>query len=267
MVIDRNSEAKEIVKKLLELLGKNSLDIFFETLYANLRADSPKFKTRVNLLSRYNKLKEDRIKGLLEESTNTRQHNDIINSCIMFCEELSVKDLAINSNETINTVCLETIHEKDINNIDKYWNVRKLFTQSTIFIIVGTHIFAELTDRICAEKLRDKINTIGKYAKGERAIILTDVHFQHSAKRYGNNCVISVGGDSSNEKTLLIENELDKVYADDTTRITYSKNNKILKVAVYGITANDTRKAVDKFINKDKDGLSDFLEYAWKKIE
>lgn len=55
----------------------------------------------------------------------------------------------------------QTDIEKDIRSIEKRWNIEDLVTDKTVFIIVGTHLFCELTDRISCIHLQKEIDSLG----------------------------------------------------------------------------------------------------------
>ncbi len=131
--------------------------------------------------------------------------------------------------------------------------ISSLLSNGTVLIVTGTHILTELYDRPLAETLKKKIHKTSSL----RAIIISDKYYA-SEEAMHSLPVISIGGGEINSLTLEImnfgttRNPIRGVF-DADRRI-----NNTTQIALWGDSASETKRSVEKFINND-DGLKQLL--------
>ena len=255
---------EKIIVELKELAGKNLSD-FLDKLQEVMRSDSINFNYRINLYHNFHENENNKLKGIISMQEYTLEKNIILNNCLELCERIKVEDLLLDTLQEASDNNDQPFFERDIIRVDKDHPVKKIIKNKTIIIVVGTHIFPELTDRVSGEILRDIINKQGNYGLGKRAILLNDKFYLENIKDFKNNPVISIGGERINKQTLAIEMNPSLVIAEKTTRIVYLNiDQPNLQVALTGVTASDTKNAVSTFIISNNRGLSYFIETVWQ---
>jgi SEFIR domain len=170
----------------------------------------------------------------------------------------------------------------DIFKLDRTYDRSSVINKETVLIVVGSTIIAELFDRAAAELLRDHIDQRGAPYAFRRGIVITYEGWKSEASFIKNNPVIAIGGPVINKLTeefvnpnppggrmpppgtMLPPGTTYPIPGQGGKTGCFRKNSVNLpQVALWGDTANDTRGAVEHYLN-DAKGLSAFLDMCWK---
>lgn len=76
------------MKAILELLGERKLDVAFQLLKNAYQANPKKWKDALILLSRYQKISDDSVKGILSYTDQTIVENNLINDTLKYLQQL-----------------------------------------------------------------------------------------------------------------------------------------------------------------------------------
>lgn len=154
------------------------------------------------------------------------------------------------------TLTINPHYDSDLALLDVNFDLKRLVTPKTIFIITSGTIISELLDRPTAAFLRDTIEGQTR----QRVIIVNDRKWMDDPK-IGPNPAISIGSEKANEATKLIQTmegkyswEIEKRYFG----VFVGRVGHPL-VALWGYSAGTTRQAVELYIDGPQ-GLKEFLK-------
>ena len=148
-------------------------------------------------------------------------------------------------------------YRNDLSAIDGIWDLARVASSETVFILSGCNLVAELLDRPVAEMLRDEIDRLGDPTSLRRAIVISDFWWAQEAMS-NEHPVIAIGGPSNNGVTREI---LEKVEPREINGLrTAFAHEDFPRVAVWGDGAEQTKESVEHFIHND---LEPFLKECW----
>jgi hypothetical protein len=160
---------------------------------------------------------------------------------------LSAKTLAINPH-----------YDSDLELLDVNFDLKRLVTPKTIFVITSNVIVSELLDRPAAAFLRDKID--GK--AGQRAIIVSDSKWM-ADQSIRPNPAISIGSEKANKATEFIRAmEGNKPWDDERGHFgTFVGRNNCPLVALWVFRAHDAASC--RSLHRSSPGPCGILENMW----
>jgi len=256
-----NSDLSELQKLVRVAVADSDIEAALKHMgkINDLLGDDEFDTTFLNISWRYNHDKKEEMRGTKDSQVNL---NSIVNSITKLLKDVR---MIADRQDFYSNNYINRFYKKDLENIDGIWKLDKIINKNTILIITGCHIFIELIDKVAAYKLKDVIDSQGKYQERKRAIVMGDRQFiadidpNHSddvqEKTLGNLPMISIGGPAANPITQDLRDRHDNAINFKNYTFAYRNDNGVIKVAIWGHLAIDTQNAVDEFIKNKENGL------------
>ena len=162
-------------------------------------------------------------------------------------------------------------YDSDLRKLDGRWDLSAVLDKSTVVVVVGDSMVAELLDRIAAGILRDVITQRGGQDPFRRAVIV-GYHEWATETKFHRNPTISIGSEAINKLSGEIVRARRAAGREPWPEgnqgfgaLVQSTGSTGARVALWGKSAADTRAVVEHYIQAPN-GLHEFLEqYAeWK---